>query len=125
MRKNINFIMEQKIYSVAFPFMGEYFYCDIPANYFADKIANDLMGDSMSDVLSETDGWFEYRFVQNGKEYMATFSYDDVKLFNVFETSGDPESDNYDENLVASDIPYIVLKVKQDKNELYNVCDCI
>jgi hypothetical protein len=83
------------------------------------------MGDSMSDVLSETNGWFEYRFVQNGKEYMATFSYDDVKLFNVFETSGDPESDNYDENLVASDIPYIVLKVKQDKNELYNVCDCI
>ena len=125
MRKNINFIMEQKIYSVAFPFMGEYFYCDIPANYFADKIANDLMGDSMSDVLSETNGWFEYRFVQNSKEYMATFSYDDVKLFNVFETSGDPESDDYDEHLVVSNIPYIVLKVKQDKNELYNVCDCI
>jgi hypothetical protein len=117
--------MEQKIYSVAFPFMGEYFYCDIPANYFADKIANDLMGDSMADVLSETDGWFEYRFVQNGKEYMATFSYDDVKLFNVFETTGDPESDDYDEHLVASDIPYIILKVKHDKNELYNVCDCI
>lgn len=125
MRKNINFIMEQKIYSVAFPFMGEYFYCDIPANYFADDIANDLMGDSMADVLSETNGWFEYRFVQNGKEYMATFSYDDVKLFNVFETSGDPDSDDYDEHLVVSDIPYIILKVKQDKNVLYNVCDCI
>lgn len=125
MRKNINFIMEQKIYSVAFPFMGEYFYCDIPANYFADDIANDLMGDSMADVLSDTNGWFEYRFVQNGKEYMATFSYDDVKLLNVFETSGDPESDDYDEHLVAGNIPFIILKVKQDKNVLYNICDCI
>lgn len=125
MRKNINFIMEQKIYSVAFPFMGEYFYCDIPANYFADKIANDLMGDSMADVLSETDGWFEYRFEHNDKSYMATFSYDDVKLFNVFETSGDPEGDNYDECLVEKDIPYIILKVKQDKNVLYSICDCI
>lgn len=125
MQRNINFIMEQKIYSVAFPFMGEYFYCDIPANYFADKIVNDLMGDSMADVLSETEGWFEYRFTHNGKSYMATFSYDDVKLFNVFETFGDRESDDYDENLVESDIAYIVLKVKQDKNVLYNVCDCI
>ena len=125
MRKNINFIMEQKIYSVAFPFMGEYFYCDIPANYFADIIVNDLMGDSMADVLSETNGWFEYRFVHNSKEYMATFSYDDVKLFNVFETSGNPRSDDYDEHLVVSDIPYIILKVNQDKNVLYNVCDCI
>lgn len=125
MQKNINFIMEQKIYSVAFPFMGEYFYCDIPANYFADKIANDIMGDSMADVLSETDGWFEYRFEYNGKSYMATFSYDSVKLFNVFETFGDREGENYDEHLVDSDIPYIVLKIKHDKNVLYNVCDCI
>lgn len=125
MRKNINFIMEQKIYSVAFPFMGEYFYCDIPANYFADKIANDIVGDSMADVLSETDGWFEYRFEYNDKSYMTTFSYDDVKLFNVFETSGDPEGDSYDECLVEKDIPYIILKVKQDKNVLYSICDCI
>lgn len=125
MQRNINFIMEQKIYSVAFPFMGEYFYCDIPANYFADKIANDLMGDSMADVLTETAGWFEYRFEHNGKSYMATFSYDSVKLFNVFETSGDPKDDDYDESIVAQDIPYIVLKIKQDKKELYNICDCI
>lgn len=125
MQRNINFIMEQKIYSVTFPFMGEYFYCDIPANYFADKIANDIMGDSMSDVLSETEGWFEYRFNHGGKSYMATFSYDSVKLFNVFETFGNPESDDYDECIVANDIPYIVLKIKQDKNVLYNVCDCI
>lgn len=125
MQRNINFIMEQKIYSVAFPFMGEYFYCDIPANYFADKIANDLMGDSMADSLSEHKGWFEYRFEFDGKSYMATFSYDSAKLFNVFETDGDHETDDYDETLVDKDIPYIVLKVKQNNVELYNVCECI
>lgn len=125
MQRNINFIMEQKIYSVAFPFMGEYFYCDIPANYFADKIANDLMGDSMADSLSEHKGWFEYRFEFDGKSYMATFSYDSAKLFNVFETDGDHETDDYDETLVLQNIPYIVLKVKQNNVELYNVCECI
>jgi hypothetical protein len=125
MQKNVNFIMEQKIYSVAFPFMGEYFYCDIPANYIADSVANDIMGDSMADTLSEHEGWFEYRFEHNGKSYMATFSYDSVKMFNVFEAFGNPESDDYDECIVAKDIPYIVLKIKQDKNVLYNVCDCI
>ena len=31
--------------------------------------------------------------------------------------------DIYEE--LQKDIPYIVLKVKQDKNELYNVCECI
>lgn len=125
MQRNINFIMEQKIYSVSFPFMGEYFYCDIPANYFADKIANDIMGDSMADSLSEHEGWFEYRFEHNGKTYMATFSYDSVKLFNVFETDGDHTTDDYDETLVAKDIPYIVLKVKQNNVELYNICECV
>lgn len=125
MQRNINFIMEQKIYSVSFPFMGEYFYCDIPANYFADKITNDIMGDSMADSLSEHEGWFEYRFEHNGKTYMATFSYDSAKLFNVFETDGDHTTDDYDETLVDKDIPYIVLKVKQNNVELYNICECI
>ena len=118
--------MEANIFSIGFPFMGEFYYTNVDANAIAMDIACDIMGDGMLDATCEHNQILEYRFKgPDGNNYMATFSYDSTKLLNIFKYEGDPESNDYDELIIERDIPYTIIKVENDKKELYNLSECI
>lgn len=118
--------MKANIFSICFPFMGKFYYTKVDANAIAMDVACDIMGDGMLDAACEHNQLLEYRFEgPDGDKYMAGFSYDNVGLLNVFKYDGDPESDDYDEMIVEKDIPYTIIKVENDKKELYNLSECI
>lgn len=117
--------MNANIFTIGFPFMGEFYYTNVDANALAMDIACDIMGDGMLDVVCEHKQLLEYRFEgPDGNNYMAGFSYDSPKLLNVFKCEGDPDSDDYDEMIVERDIPYTIIKVVNDKTEIFNLGDC-
>lgn len=118
----------ETIFSVSVPFKDNFVYFDIPASAMAMDIAIDIMGDGMLDVACDNNLCFGYRFKDNNKCYLIGFSYDTTKLLNIWETTTiDPESSDYDEELIAKDVPYLILKVynSDNKTEIYNVTECI
>ena len=60
------------------------------AELTSDQIANFIISEkyeiqSLADKMFEDDKqYFEHHFVQEGKYYIVTFSYDDVRLLNIF-----------------------------------------
>lgn len=117
--------MKMNIYTIAFPFNGDFYYCDIDANMFANYTAVHLMGDGMLDVSCENKQEFMHHFKDNnGDTYVASFAFKDVTKLNVYKTTCDDfDSQEYDEELIERDIPYIILKVVNDDKEIYNLND--
>lgn len=108
-------------YIVAFPFQGEYEYCEVNANQIANKALSSMFGDSV-DIL-----WENFynsseigRFTRNGKVYQIDFSYNCANKFNIYEVTDEGE-----ESIVERDIPYIVLIVNNNQKIIYNLSEYI
>lgn len=118
----------ETIFTITFPFKDNFEYVNVPASMFAMDVAIDIMGDGMLDAACDHNLCFGHRFEHQGKSYLVTFAYDSTKALNIYETTSiDPDSGNYDEKLIADNVPYNILKVfnSDTKTEIYNVTDCI
>lgn len=110
--KNIN------IYKIAFFFDNEWWHTEITSNQIATYAMCFSFGDSIASLYDEQeDDDFEFKFKHNNKKYKATFAIDDVTKINVYNDLGD------DDYLETGNIPYIVLKVENSGNIIYNIGD--
>lgn len=107
------------IYSIAFPFDGEYFYANFDANMIANHVLMDMCGDYLADLCTEHNQWFDFTFTHKNSKYKATFSIYGNTI-SVYELSDDD-----DENLVEKDIPYHVIKITNKDEVIYNIADLI
>ena len=65
--------------------------------------------------------YFEHHFVQEGKYYIVTFSYDDVSLLNIFCRHGGKE-DIDNEQLVAKNVEYTPVSCEdEDGNVIWRL----
>lgn len=105
-------------YTFTFPFKGDYHYVYMTANQLANGILDST--DDVLDFLWENEGQgFEQRINVDGKEYDVTFAHKNPKCFNVYDVDEDGES-GY---VVEKDIPWLLLKIEQGENEVYNLAD--
>lgn len=118
--------MNSNIYTIAFPFNGEFHYAVFDANMIANIAIQDIASDAIADMNTEYNQWFEHRFTNNGKYYMATFAYNSVKYLNIFECDTDnPDNIEYDEHLVESNVPYTIIKIENENDIIFNLNEII
>jgi len=105
-------------YTITFPFKGEYQFVYLTANQMANAIL-----DSTDDIITfkfEHEGQdFESRINVQGKDYDITFNSDNPRTFNVY----DVDEDGSGGYLVEEKIPWIVLKIEQNNETIYNLSD--
>ena len=97
------------------------------AELTSDQIANFIISEkyeiqSLADKMFEDDKqYFEHHFVQEGKYYIVTFSYDDVRLLNIFcRPAGKEDIDN--EQLVAKNVEYTPVSCEdEDGNVIWRL----
>lgn len=117
-----NKLINGNIYDICFFFNKEWHYAKMTANQIANKTIEYAIGDILYDKdIFEEGQVFEYKFKQNEKKYLCTYSYDSEKLLNIYELSEDED----DEWLVGKDIPYQVLKITNDNMEVYKLSDYV
>lgn len=109
------------IYTLAFPFKGEYHYPKVTANQISLTLLLDICGDAMADHMSDNEEWMTYRFTIDTKHYMATFGILDLLSISVYECTGDPNSDDYDETLIEDKIPYHIIKIDSGGEMIYDL----
>ena len=114
----LNAMRNTNIYKIAFFFDNEWWHTEITGNQIATYAMLFSFGDSISSLYDEQeDDDFEFKFKSNDKKYKATFAIDDVTKINVYNDLGD------DDYLETGNIPYIVLKVENSGNVIYNIGD--
>ena len=93
----------------------------------SDQIANFIISEkyeiqSLADKMFEDDKqYFEHHFVQEGKYYIVTFSYDDVRLLNIFCRPGGKE-DIDNEQIVAKNVEYTPVSCEdEDGNVMWRL----
>ena len=93
----------------------------------SDQIANFIISEkyeiqSLADKMFEDDKqYFEHHFVQEGKYYIVTFSYDDVRLLNIFCRPGGKE-DIDNEQIVAKNVEYTPVSCEdEDGNVIWRL----
>ena len=111
------------IYTIAFPFKGEYHYPKFDANQISMMLFLGICGDALADHLTDVDGWMSYRFSVDTKKYLATFGIDNVLSISVYEYHGDPDNNDYDETLVEDKIPYHIIKIDNGTETTFNISD--
>ena len=117
-----NKLINGNIYYICFFFNKEWRYTKMTANQIANRTVEFAIGDILYDEDIFAEGHvFEYKFQQNGKKYLCTYSYDSEKLLNIYELSEDED----DEILVEKDIPYQVIKITNDNTEVYKLSDFV
>ena len=97
------------------------------AELTSDQIANFIISEkyeiqSLADKMFEDDKqYFEHHFVQEGKYYIVTFSYDDVRLLNIFCRPGGKE-DIDNEQPVAKNVEYTPVSCEdEDGNVIWRL----
>ena len=97
------------------------------AELTSDQIANFIISEkyeiqSLADKMFEDDKqYFEYHFVQEGKYYIVTFSYDDVRLLNIFYRPGGKE-DIDNEQIIAKNVEYTPVSCEdEDGNVIWRL----
>ena len=102
-------------YTATFPFKGDFQF----VTFNSDMLANNaVMKDDFDDYeFSHKGQHFDEKIWHKGKEYAVTFNFSDVSKFNVYDE---------EDSLVEGEIPFLVLKVKNDNGEtIYNIVDNI
>ena len=102
-------------YTATFPFKGDFYF----VTFNSDMLANNaVMGDDFSDYKFNHNGqYFDEKIWYKGKEYSVNFNFSDVSKFNVYDE---------EDSLVEGEIPFLVLKVKNDNGEtIYNIVENI
>ena len=114
-------LTNMNIYTIAFPFKGEYHYVNVTANQISLTLLLDICGDALADHMSDNKEWMTYRFTIDTKHYMATFAINNPLSISVYEYSGNPDDDDYDEILVEDKIPYHVIKIDSGGEMIYDL----
>lgn len=96
------------------------------AEVTAEQIAGYVMSNaydiqSLADNIFETNSDFQHEFPYNGKYYIVTFSYDDVKLLNIFERNSKEDGDS--EHLVEENVPYTLIAAYKDNHCYWNMAE--
>ena len=102
-------------YTATFPFKGDFHF----VTFNSDMLANNaVVKDDFDDYEYNHNGqYFDEKIWHKGKEYSVNFNFSDVSKFNVYDE---------EDSLVEGEIPFLVLKVKNDNGEtIYNIVDNI
>ena len=102
-------------YTATFPFKGDFQF----VTFNSDMLANNaVMKDDFNAYEFNHKGqYFDEKIWHEGKEYSVNFNFSDVSKFNVYDE---------EDSLVEGEIPFLVLKVKNDNGEtIYNIVDNI
>lgn len=106
-------------YVISFYFRGSWQVCELTADQVSLKLLESTFGESVYSIHEEhPEQYFEHKFRMDGQWYKATLSIYDAGKINVYE-------DGEDEVLAESNIPYIVLVVKNGDEIIYKLSDCV
>lgn len=111
----LNVMKNTNIYKITFFFDDDWWYTDMTANQLATYALNNSFGDSIHDLYEEqNDDYFEFKFTSNGKKYFAVYSIGNVSKLNIY-------NDDEEGTIVEKNIPYLVIKVENSGNIIYNL----
>lgn len=102
-------------YYVTFPFKGKYHFITLTANQLANAVATNnielpnFMLDNKNEDLDEI-------IYVNGEKYVVGFGYNDPTTFNVYEYKEDGIG-----FVIERNIPYLLSKIEDNGEELYNI----
>lgn len=102
-------------YYVTFPFKGKYHFITLTANQLANAVATnniefpDFMLDNKNEDLDEI-------IYVKGEKYVVGFGYNDPTTFNVYEYTEDGGG-----LVIERNIPYLLSKIEDNGEELYNI----
>lgn len=119
----MSYIDKEKIdtinkYCVTFPFKGVYQFVYFTANQLANAIIDAT--DDIAEFIWNNEGQgFEQRIYVDGKEYDVTFSHNKPNCVNVY----DVEDDLGSGHIVEREIPWLLLKIEQNNDEIYNLAN--
>lgn len=106
-------------YVISFYFRGSWEICELTADQISLKLLESTFGESVYSIHDEhPEQYFEHKFWVDGQQYTATLSLFDAGKINVYEVGEE-------EILAESDIPYIVLVVKNGDEVIYKLSDYI
>lgn len=107
-------------YYATFPFKGEYQYITFDSNQLANEVLSNT--DDILEFKCETDGqYFIQQIYHDGKAYDVTFG-SEPHFVSVYNPE-DLEDETLAGYIVEKDIPWMLLKIEQNKEEKYNITD--
>lgn len=105
-------------YYITFLFKNQWQFVDFTANQLANAILDST--DDIADFIFESkEQYFEKTiYAENGERYQVVFSIKNPRTVSVYY----PEDHETEGTLVEADIPWLLLKVEDEKGkELYNL----
>jgi hypothetical protein len=107
------------IYKIVFHFRGDYRYFDFDSNMLANKVLYSVIGDSILDISVDKGQHFNKTFTVGVERFAVEFSYKDCTKLNIYKIDGE------DEYLVEENVPYLVLKIENGEDIIYNLTENI
>lgn len=107
------------IYKIVFHFRGDYRYFDFDSNMLANKVLHSVLGDYIIDISVDEGQYFNKTFTVDMERFVVEFSYKDYTKLNIYKIDGD------DEYLVEENVPYLVLKIENGEDIIYNLVENI
>ena len=109
------------IYYITFLFQGKFEFVKFDSNMFTNHFIESLGGDAVWEMAESKGQMFISDIYRDGRHYTVTFAYcNNPTLLNVYEVI-----DNDDETLVEKNIPYMILKITNGEEELFNISNVI
>lgn len=105
-------------YTIAFPFKGEYQFLTLTANQLANALVtkNIDMPDFMLEEINKED--LNEIITVKGEKYVVGFGHFDPSTVNIYEYE-----EEYGGTVIDGDVPYLLMKIEENNNILYNISD--
>lgn len=112
-------------YTFTFPFLGEYHFITLTANQMANQVLE--QSEDIFDFYEQNDGqdMDTVFFWAKGKKYSINFSFESLRLFNIYTVSDD---ENEDGSLVdgGENVPWLLVRIEdEDGNKIYGLSDYV
>ncbi len=99
-------------YTITFVFKEEFHFVDFTADQFITSVFSD---DSILDFMDNHPEFeLDCKFYCGNKQYLVEFTYKNPYKLSIYETEGD-------QCRVADNIPYCLLRIKDDDTILYDI----
>jgi hypothetical protein len=85
----------------------------------ANKLLYQIIGDTMLDISVDNRQHFNKTVTVGTERFAVEFSYKDCTKLNIYKIDGE------DEYLVEENVPYLVLKIENGRDIIYNLTENI
>lgn len=107
------------VYKIVFYFQGDYRYLYFDSNMLTNKVLYSVLGDAMLDISVDKRQHFNETVTVGAERFAVEFSYKDCTKLNIYKIDGE------DEYLVEENVPYLVLKIENGRDIIYNLTENI